>query len=585
MRRSCASTSLIQACASMVLLLSSPCLCQSAELPSNRLFDRRAEPPPLSAPVGSVGPASCTFNGTWYIQGGFNNEAFRPYGYTLDLKTPWYTNQPPWVPLPSSPYAGQANACTVSISTYPHLNVSGPTLVLLGNEIKDQPLMSVLDLTARKWHGNATNALVPQRNKGLVPVGNPKDGKIYIRGGYHLTDLSTMDVYIPKTDSFEQHPIPKPPLLFGDLSTGETGVPSAQWYGAVWRDSTQSILYFGGAIDDLSLAPAEIFEYKPTTDTWSFMRTTGEGPSARKDHCMTIDERSGKLVVFGGQDGDKVFSDIYILDLSTSIWKKGASEDEPRTEMACAMYEDGFLIWGGARDALQAKLHNSEPLIFNLTKMEWSYAYKTDAIVLPADVPDDNKSPPLALILGLVIGMIALATVGFGCCLYQREKRKTGRTHGHATGPGTEGSSQSSAQPPLRSNSPSPENHPHEPVAPRAVLRTRGQTDTIRHTNRQRRESFSDTGSSVEDDDEDDNYVQGEGRFRQSSSNRHPSGKNARNRSRGVRELGHKIELTHMDSADGERSPTPTSYDKEEDVSFKAPSMVRPLPAPAVVLR
>ncbi|CAO3570677.1 unnamed protein product [Mortierella alpina] len=581
MRRSCASTSLIQACASTILLLSSPCLCQSAALPSKEPLDRRAEPPPLSAPVGSIGPASCTFNGTWYIQGGFNNEAFRPYGYTLDLKTPWYVSQPPWVPLPSSPYAGEVNACLVSRNAFPHLNITGPALVLLGNEIKEQPLMSVLDLTARQWYGNATKASVSRRNKGLIPVGNPSDGKIYIRGGFHSTAYDTMDVYNPKTDSFQSRPIPEPPLLLGDLSTGATGVPRARWYGAVWRDTTQSILYFGGDTA-FTFAPAEIFEYKPATDTWSFMRTTGDAPTPRKDHCMTIDEGSSKVVVFGGQDGQYALSDIFILDLSTSSWTKGTSEIEPRTEMACAMYGDGFLIWGGARDILQSNFHNSEPLVFNLSKMAWSYAYRLDAEILSNDTSAASVPPSLALILGLVIGMIALATVCFGCCLYQREKRKTDKNHGHASGQGTEGPLKSSMQPPLRSSSPSPENHPHEPLTPRAVHRTRGQAENVWHKSRQRRESHSDSRSSVEDDHD---YVEEEGRFRQSRSNRHASGRGARNRSRGAREIGHKIELTYMASADAERPPTPTSYDKEEDASFKPPSMVRPAPAPAVVLR
>ena len=175
MRRPCAPTGLIQVCTSIMLLLSSPCLCQSADLPADGPLDRRADPP-LSAPVGSIAPASCYFNGTWYIQGGLNNGALRPYGYSLDLRTPWYTSQPPWVPLPSSPYASLANACVLSINAYPRLNITGPALVILGNEISKQPLMSVLDLTAGIWHGNATKASVPQRNKGLTAVGNPKDG-------------------------------------------------------------------------------------------------------------------------------------------------------------------------------------------------------------------------------------------------------------------------------------------------------------------------------------------------------------------------------------------------------------------------
>ncbi|KAF9953465.1 hypothetical protein BGZ72_005384 [Mortierella alpina] len=435
--------------------------------------------------------------------------------------------------------------------------------------------MSVLDLTAGIWHGNATKASVPQRNKGLTAVGNPKDGKIYIRGGYHSANLDTMDVYNPVTDSFESRPIPQSPLL-GDLSTGDTGVPTAQWYGAVWRNSTQSILYFGGAVDPF-YTTAEIFEYKPASDTWSFMKTTGEQPSPRKDHCMTIDDDHNKLIVFGGQNGDQVFSDIYVLDLSTLDWTKGLSEFEPRTEMACAMFDNGFLIWGGSRDMLQSNPHNSEPVVFNLTTMTWSNGYRMEVETITADpIPTDDKSPSLALILGLVLGMIALATVGFGCCLYRREKRKTNKNR---TEQGADGSTKSTVQPPLRSNSPSLERHSHEPGAPRTVHRTRGQVDTVGHTSRQRRESFSDDGSSVEDDDR---YLEEEGRFRQSRSNRQPSGRNARNRSRGVRELGHKIELTHMDSADVERPPTPTSYDKEEDVSFKPPSLVRPAPAPGV---
>lgn len=53
------------------------------------------------------------------------------------------------------------------------------------------------------------------------------------------------------------------------------------------------------------------------------------------------------MVVFGGQNDNGSLSDIYILDMKTLVWTRGPSIATGRLGMACAMYDDGFLTWGG----------------------------------------------------------------------------------------------------------------------------------------------------------------------------------------------------------------------------------------------
>ncbi|KAI8602164.1 hypothetical protein EDD21DRAFT_353023 [Dissophora ornata] len=252
-------------------------------------------------------------------------------GYSLDLTTPWNTTRPPWIRLPTSPEISTTNCVILPNMTSTPLGLKGPALLIFGNEYTSQPFASLLDLSNQTWISNATRQQVPFRPKGLVTISNPLDGKIYIRGGYHSENVSMMDIYNPQTDNFSTLPIPATPITGGDLSTGASGVPAAQWPGT-------SDAY----------VPNAVYEYTPASNNWGVLDTTGPTPTAREGACMAIDQYSTKLVIFGGQNADNVLGDIHVLDLDTLMWKEGPSAADPRIGMACAMFDDGFLTWGGS---------------------------------------------------------------------------------------------------------------------------------------------------------------------------------------------------------------------------------------------
>ncbi|KFH73037.1 hypothetical protein MVEG_00262 [Podila verticillata NRRL 6337] len=310
---------------------------------------------------------------------------------------------------------------------YQQLNQTSPLLAIFGSEDPSQSFLALLDVSTRKWVANATKVNPPKRNSGLVAIGNPIDGKIYIRGGYQSDLCNTMDVYDPKTDTLTPIPIPQP-STGGDIATGGVGVNSSQWYGAVWSDRRNSILYFGGRLGSAAYVPPVIYEYIPATNTWQFLSTTGTGPSGREDPCVAIDEANDNLVVYGGQVAEGLLGDIYVLNLNTLEWKRGPSSSDGRVGMACTIHDDGFLVWGGAKDTFLLNIYSSEPGVFNLSTQLWTSTYKMTTppeLIPPVETP---KRSTLGLVLGLTMGGIAVGAVGAGMLLYKREKKKSDKS-------------------------------------------------------------------------------------------------------------------------------------------------------------
>ncbi|KAG0316893.1 hypothetical protein BGZ97_006207 [Linnemannia gamsii] len=333
-----------------------------------------------------VYPASCHSEGTWYIQGGFNLISYNQF-YSLDLTKPWNTTWAPWVEYPDAPplstqnclfvpkadstirFNNINNAYSTNISSSPILTGSatdpaGSVLAFIGNEDKGHPLISVLNMTTGTWHYNASSVLVPTRNPGIVVVANPLDGRM-----------------------------------------------------------RSSILYLGGRIGETAnYTSPEIIEYKPSSNTWALLPVTGTAPDAREDACMVTDKDNNRVVVFGGQNDNGSLSDIYILDMKTLVWTRGPSIATGRLGMACAMYDDGFLTWGGSTETFLVAYPSATPLVFNLTTMRWTDRYKQrDALDMVSD-PNSNGGSKLGLILGLSIASAALLALAGGVYLFRRHK-------------------------------------------------------------------------------------------------------------------------------------------------------------------
>ncbi|KAF9098179.1 hypothetical protein BGX29_007749 [Mortierella sp. GBA35] len=366
-------------------------------------------------PEVAVYTASCQTEGTWYIQGGYHIQSIDQL-YSLDLTTPWNTTWPPWVEYADTPSLSSQNCAFASkgdllrfndidnsvgskktIFAKNPLGAAGSVLAIVGNEDPKHPFISALNMTTGTWHYNASSISVPVRNAGISNVVNPLDGRIYMRGGHQNTMANTMDIYDPRKDTLISFSIPLTNDTIPSVVAGGKGVPYSQWYSSVWSSRRSSILYFGGRIGmGPNYTSPDIFEYKPDSNTWAFLPTTGTGPTEREDACME------------------------------TAWTRGPNAGNGRLGMACAMYNDGFLVWGGSTDTFLVYYPTADPAVFNLTTMRWTDRYNQhDPLEMDPKVVASGGGSKLGLILGLSIGLLALAAMIGGIFLFQREKRKT----------------------------------------------------------------------------------------------------------------------------------------------------------------
>jgi hypothetical protein len=54
------------------------------------------------------------------------------------------------------------------------------------------------------------------------------------------------------------------------------------------------------------------------------------------------------MVLFGGDNGSgPSVASISVLDIATMVWTDGEDAPDPRSEMACTVAGDNFIVWGG----------------------------------------------------------------------------------------------------------------------------------------------------------------------------------------------------------------------------------------------
>ncbi|KAF9154081.1 hypothetical protein BG015_001903 [Linnemannia schmuckeri] len=88
------------------------------------------------------------------------------------------------------------------------------------------------------------------------------------------------------------------------------------------------------------------------------------------------------MLLFGGDAGAGASSanSLYILDVPSMTWSEGPSAPEARSEMACSIPGDNFIVWGGYRGFPSATSASSNgasttPLIYNMYIGEWTTTY------------------------------------------------------------------------------------------------------------------------------------------------------------------------------------------------------------------
>ncbi|EFJ22723.1 hypothetical protein SELMODRAFT_416466 [Selaginella moellendorffii] len=135
------------------------------------------------------------------------------------------------------------------------------------------------------------------------------------------------------------------PECSGSGSDGVAGPCPRAFHVAIAMDC--NLFVFGGRCGRKRLGDFWVLD----TDTWQWSELTGFGelPCAR-DFAAGASVGNGKIVIYGGWDGSKWLSDVFVLDTMSLEWRQlpvvGPSPP-PRCGHTATMVEKRLLVFGG----------------------------------------------------------------------------------------------------------------------------------------------------------------------------------------------------------------------------------------------
>ncbi|KAF9184847.1 acyl-CoA-binding domain-containing protein 4 [Haplosporangium sp. Z 767] len=205
---------------------------------------------------------------------------------------------------------------------------------------------------------------------GITAAADPVTGLVYLP--HVFEEGPNMRVFQPADNTWTV--APKPPLDVDGCSL-------------IWSTARKRLLLYSKA----STPYPHLLEFDPTKALWTSLKTIGDQPGAVSNHCMTSAYKGTKMVLFGGVKDGKTSGSIYILDVQTLSWKKGADIDtsQARNSMACTAAGDSFVAFGGGTMNKQPGF--KDMLIYNLKTDKW-----TDQFYLNTPPPAPNATTTIA---------------------------------------------------------------------------------------------------------------------------------------------------------------------------------------------
>ncbi len=100
-----------------------------------------------------------------------------------------------------------------------------------------------------------------------------------------------------------------------------SGAPPAKRFGhtAIYDPVGDRMIVFGGFRDPFG-GLADLWSLSLADSTWNPVQPTGPVPPARYYHSAIYDSHQNRMIVFGGTDGIKDFSDVWSLSLTSTMW-------------------------------------------------------------------------------------------------------------------------------------------------------------------------------------------------------------------------------------------------------------------------
>ncbi|KAF9976775.1 hypothetical protein BGZ75_000174, partial [Mortierella antarctica] len=206
------------------------------------------------------------------------------------------------------------------------------------------------------------NTTLPEAALVYQPTENdtiPGEARAVFDVAHHHLDVLCGSFSMRKMMSYQPADNTSMPLN-SPLVTGNSANPLqiTLGYAAAWSTLKSVIMTYGGTTSDKQIYNTNVLEYVRVTtekaydEVWTVPKgkvPSGITPGEIAYHCMVPAYKGTKMVVFGGRTRDNVVrGSIFFLDVLEMKWSKGPDADpsQHRSDMACAVAGDNFVIWG-----------------------------------------------------------------------------------------------------------------------------------------------------------------------------------------------------------------------------------------------
>jgi hypothetical protein len=217
------------------------------------------------------------------------------------------------------------------------------------------------DPATNTWANLNPAGEVPSARSGHSMVYDPASGKMILFGGRN-EDAGVNDTwaYDPSANTWTE-------------LTPSGASPSARINHQMVYDSTQGkVILFGGWWDAPGVRFANPWAYDPAANTWTELAPVGASPSARSGTGMVYDSVTGKVILFGGWDGESFCADTWSYDPTANTWVElTPTGDVPAARGYPAMvYDPGtgrVVLFGGWVGDTTAQINLNDTWAYGVT--------------------------------------------------------------------------------------------------------------------------------------------------------------------------------------------------------------------------
>lgn len=198
--------------------------------------------------------------------------------------------------------------------------------------------------------------------------------QLFIYGGRNEENKATNQMY--RFDISNNHWYH---LVYNSITKDNDFVPPSRYGHTAVTVDDSSIYIFGGTngnsyFNDLYILNTETMQ-------WTVATTQGTPPDPRAGHSCVL-YGGEQMYIFGGGNDEKIFNDLYCLDINTLTWRretiKGNIEPVKRTYHTASVIASKMILLGGNMSTSAVSVSNSTSfpnnfMIFDLETKRWDF--------------------------------------------------------------------------------------------------------------------------------------------------------------------------------------------------------------------